>query len=403
MEKNKNYKKANNSHLISLIILPILLLTYIPPIDGQVETIPVNPIKGKLVFEKKGCKNCHSVLDQGGKIGPDLSKNLYYGSFLQLAGVMWNHAPKMFKKAKKMELDIAQFTHEEMNELITYLGYLHYLGRPGNKFKGWKLLTSKKCFKCHKIGEEGTKIGPDLSKLKQYVSPLYITQAMWNHGPAIEKQMKSMNIKFAEFKNNEIIDITAALKSYTNPNENKAEFMMPGDPNQGKKVFQSEGCLHCHSVHGKGGKLGPDFGVTKLRNSVTEIAGIMWNHGPKMWQLMQQEGIPHPNFDCTEMADVIAYIYFLSFNDQSGDIDEGKKMFSNKGCVDCHSINGIGGTMAADLAKTEEIISPVGMVQIMWNHAPYMMDKIRKQKLSWPKLEDNNVPDLYAFLKSINK
>ena len=109
MEKVKKNKINSVSILISLIVLLCLLL-YMPPVRGQIESFPENPMKGKLVFEKKGCISCHTVQGQGGKIGPDLCKNLYYGSFLQLAGVMWNHAPEMFKKAKKMELDIEQFT-----------------------------------------------------------------------------------------------------------------------------------------------------------------------------------------------------------------------------------------------------------------------------------------------------
>lgn len=403
MEKIRKYSKIYIPNSISLVVLLILFLFNIATASGQVISFPGDPMDGKLVFENKGCKNCHAIQGQGAKIASDLSKNLYYGSFLQLAGVMWNHAPKMLKKAKKMDLEIEQFTHDEMSDLIAYLGYLNYLGQPGNKFRGRKLLSKKKCVKCHKFGDEGTAIGPDLSELSYYVSPLYITQAMWNHGPVIEKQINKMNFKFIEFKNNEIIDITEAIKSYSNPTEFKAEFMLPGNPKLGENLFQTKQCSHCHAVNGKGGNLGPDFSEKKLNYSVTKIAGVMWNHGPKMWELMQKEGISHPYFDGTEMADVIAYIYFVNFNDQSGDADRGKIVFLDKGCIDCHSVKGKGGAIAPDLAEIKDIISPISMVQIMWNHAPTMVDKLKEQKIRWPKFEGNNVPDLYAYLQSVKK
>jgi len=179
--------------------------------------------------------------------------------------------------------------------------------------------------------------------------------------------------------------------------------MLPGDANRGKEVFQTKGCLHCHAIRGEGGKLGPDFAVVKLKNNVTEIAGIMWNHGPKMWELMQKENLPLPKFTSLEMADVIAYLFFISFNSCSGDPADGQKVFVNKGCNECHSINGKGGKIAADLSELKEIISPLSMAQIMWNHAPHMIEKMKEKKVSWPKFKENDVPNLYAYLQLISK
>ncbi|NIT61885.1 MAG: c-type cytochrome, partial [Aliifodinibius sp.] len=31
-----------------------------------------------------------------------------------------------------------------------------------------------------------------------------------------------------------------------------------GDPVKGKKLSEEKGCLHCHSIGGEGGTLGPD-------------------------------------------------------------------------------------------------------------------------------------------------
>ncbi|UCE08237.1 MAG: c-type cytochrome, partial [bacterium] len=371
MNKNNLIKQML---VVVILILPLLYLGL--DLVGQEISLPENPMVGKQLFEQKGCISCHAVQKHGGKVGPDLCKNPFYGSFLQLAGIMWNHAPEMYKEAKQMGLDIPQFTENEMAELIAYLCYLHYLGQPGSEFRGKKLLEKKNCYKCHNIGGEGGDVGPDLSQLKQYVSPLYITQAMWNHGPKIEEQLKRMNLEFVEFKDDEIVDLTAAIKSLTQPTFVKSEYMLPGDPKKGEQLFETKSCNLCHAVRGKGGTLGPDFATVSLENSVTGIAGIMWNHGPKMWKLMREKGIPHPKFSGEEMADVIAFIYFIRFSDYSGNPEEGKKVFSDKGCINCHSIRGQGAKVGPDLSELKATISPVDMVQIMWNHAPHMIDKV---------------------------
>lgn len=388
-------------NIIVVLIFTLPLLFIVVAVNGQEISLPENPLEGRKIFKEKGCIKCHTIQEKGGRIGPDLSKNLFYGSFLQLAGIMWNHAPQMFERAEEIGMDIPQFTHKEMAELIAYLYYLRYLGQPGNEFRGKKILEKKHCFKCHKIGGKGGNIGPNLSRLKQYVSPLYIAQTMWNHGPKMEKLLKRMNIKFAEFENNEIVDLTAAIKSFTSPTLSRSEYMLPGDPKRGKALFNAKGCSRCHAVRGEGGTIGPDFADVSLERSVTEIAGIMWNHGSKMWELMKQQGIPHPKFSGQEMADVIAYIYFVKFNDQSGDPEKGKKVLTDKGCISCHSVKGQGGDTAPDLGEQEELISPIGMVQIMWNHAPKMVEKMAEKKLPWPEFETDDMPNLNAYLRSI--
>jgi hypothetical protein len=53
----------------------------------------------------------------------------------------------------------------------------------------------------------------------------------------------------------------------------------------------------------------------------------MWNHGPEMWLEMKERGIERPDFNGEEMADVIAYLYFLKFVDQPGNPVEGENSF----------------------------------------------------------------------------
>src|SRR4030065_579667 len=98
--------------------------------------LPEDPLKGWSVFEGKGCIKCHSIHGHGGKDGPDL---------------------------------------------------------------GEKLFSEKGCIKCHSVGGKGGTIGPKLDEMKRYASPLYMAQAMWNHGPEMEVRMKELGIRRPRF------------------------------------------------------------------------------------------------------------------------------------------------------------------------------------------------------------
>ena len=55
--------------------------------------------------------------------------------------------------------------------------------------------------------------------------------------------------------------------------------------------------------------------------------------------------------------------------------ERGKKVFVSKGCVACHSINGVGGHDATsmDAHKLKGLMNPFDFAAKMWNHAPAMI------------------------------
>ena len=59
MEKIRNYKENNGSSFISEVVFLISLWFVRPTVSAQVITFPGDAREGKLVFENKGCKNCH--------------------------------------------------------------------------------------------------------------------------------------------------------------------------------------------------------------------------------------------------------------------------------------------------------------------------------------------------------
>ncbi len=386
---------------IAGLVLALSLLTI--PCLAQEMSLPENPLRGRFVFEQKGCASCHSIKGGGGDVGPDLGQNKFSGSFLQLAGTMLNHAPEMLRRMQELDLSYPEFSRSELVELIAYLYYLRYLGEPGDLYRGKILVREKGCLACHSVAGKGGDSGPAFDKLAKYISPLYLAQALWNHGPEMERQIVEMGLKRPRFEKGQIVDLAAYIREASKGTQRERVYMSPGNPTRGKAVFKEKGCLACHALNDDGEEIGPDLRQSDWDHSVTEIAGVMWNHGSEMAELMDERKMDWPEFTGKEMADLIAYLYFLGFNDEPGDAEKGHAVFAKKGCVNCHGQDARGGEYAPDLSESRGAASPIDMAQIMWNHAPVMEERITEKVMRWPTFTGEEMRDIYAFLRVLSK
>jgi cytochrome c551/c552 len=265
------------------------------------------------------------------------------------------------------------------------------------------LLNTKGCITCHKFGSHGGDLGPDITANNEYLSPLRLAESIWNHGPDLIRLFEEHDIQRPEFENNEFIDLATAMQSYMRPTSIPLSSHDLGDADEGKVLVEKKGCMNCHSIQGVGGDLAPDFAEIDLYYSVTQIAGKMWNHGPKMWDLMEREGLAFPVFAEGEMADVIAYLYKLKLIDIPGDRQEGYNIILRRGCLSCHSLEGNGANISADLSRLPKMDSPYTMISAMWNHAPTMQKKLFEMKLDWPQFNSKDIANLYAYLSYVSK
>jgi mono/diheme cytochrome c family protein len=174
-----------------------------------------------------------------------------------------------------------------------------------------------------------------------------------------------------------------------------------GNPDQGRKVYAAKGCGHCHAINGVGPTVGPDLGRAPTRSqTITQLAGTMWNHAPEMRKMAQDKGIQWPAFKESELRDLIAYLHFLRLLDQPGDVRRGQQLFDEKHCSTCHAIAGRGGRIASDLSQWKQLGSSILWAEIMWRHAVQMESKMRELGLAWPQFQDNDMGDLIAFIQS---
>jgi cytochrome c551/c552 len=361
--------------------------------------LPQNPLQGRIVFEEKKCIDCHAVGGFGGTAGPDLSRERFFGSTLELASIIWNHAPQMNRKFRQLRMSRPNLTESEMLDLFGFLYYLRYLGEPGSVSRGKNLLESKGCVGCHMVGGKGGKVGPDFDQTQRYASPIYMVQAMWNHGPAMQEQMKKNKVTYPTLTGQDVADISAYLRQAA---AGTTEIRMsPGNPAKGKALFDEKRCSKCHLGEAAAKRIQTGLIPIALKKGVTEVATMMWNHGGAMMERMKKESVEWPKFDGNEMADLIAYIYFLDFEDKPGDDQKGELIFRSKGCADCHRQTGRG--RGPDLATVKKLDTPIRMIQLMWNHAGEMEDLIVSQNRSWPDLSSRDMRDLYAYLRKSTK
>src|SRR5438270_12177464 len=88
------------------------------------------------------------------------------------------------------------------------------------------------------------------------------------------------------------------------------EPVVSGDSSRGKKIFEEEQCIRCHSVNGRGGKMGADFSVVVSRSyTPAHLATTMWNHAPVIWGAMDAAGLKRPKLSAGGAADLFAYLY----------------------------------------------------------------------------------------------
>ena len=180
------------------------------------------------------------------------------------------------------------------------------------------------------------------------------------------------------------------------------EPVISGDSERGRKVFESEQCVRCHSVNGRGGKMGADFRLLMSRSyTPATLATTMWNHAPLMFGAMEAAGIERPTLTPGDAADLFAFFYSTRFFDKPGDAGRGKAAFAAKRCADCHGIAESKAENAPAIAKWQSLADPVVMAQQMWNHSSHMQDAFARRKIEWQQLTSSQLNDMLAYLRSL--
>lgn len=395
---NSASKRRVNARASALVAL--VALAGVPAAAQTPDAFPGDPIEGRHIFAERGCQRCHSIWGNGGTLGPDFAVVGAGRSLEQLAGLFWNHTPRMFETVRERGFEWPTFTEEELAHLISYVYYVKLFDEPGDPEAGERRFSDNRCSLCHSVGEpQGAGGRIPLDAYAIYAAPVMLAQGMWNSGPAMRARQAAMGISMPIFSGSEIADIQAYIRHASALRNRRVTLLPPPDPNSGQRLFTSKGCSRCHGAEGRGSASAPDLQSAVQRLRVSEIAGELWNHSSGMTAAMRARGVTFPRFEDAELADVITYLYYLRFYERGGDPAEGERVFARKGCASCHA--GVGRpAVGPDLARSETTRSLLGLATAMWNHAPGMYGLIEPENVEWPRFEGDEMRDLAAYLRT---
>jgi mono/diheme cytochrome c family protein len=393
--------RQRRSFRLAISVAAAFLCVLVPARPALAQTmhevsLPDNPLQGRVLFANRQCHQCHGFADGRPGIGPSLGDEHFEGTFLELGAALWNHVPGMSVTFDVTGVPWPRLSDAETIELLVFMNFIDYLGRPGESEAGEEIFERNGCHTCHSVGGGEAHLAPDLAELGYFASPLYVAQQIWNHGPSMLESMREMNMRPPSFEDGDFADISAYVRQRTAPGPRERMLSAPGNPNRGAELFVSKGCSICHGKDGRGGPSGPNLGERDLHRSAEGIAGAMWNHALTMNETMRALGIGWPEFQNSEMADLVSFLFFLPFDDPVGDSERGAEVFRLHACVECHGETGSGGE-SPSLDGSDVVSAPSSLVAAMWNHAPTMKTAILGEGRRWPQLTGQDLRDLLAF------
>jgi len=136
---------------------------------------------------------------------------------------------------------------------------------------------------------------------------------------------------------------------------------LSGPAEQGRRLFDSIGCRNCHTVHGRGGTIGPDLSDEGARGR--SPAWLRRQIRDPKANDPRSVMFPFDHLSDQQVNDLVAYIESLSLPRTkaaapsapgapvSPGVKLGQQVFDSVGCLGCHRVNGRGGTLGPDLSN----------------------------------------------------
>ena len=266
---------------------------------------------------------------------------------------------------------------------------------PADPIEGSRLFTGKGCLRCHSIYGVGGVAGPDLGQgiLKRPL--LDIAGVMWNHSPGMAHVFQEHEAIRPEFKPEEMASLLSFLYYV-------GSLDPPGDAAVGARLFHEKRCQNCHSLGGKGGDVGPKLDKHSQYASPIYLTAELWKHGKAMAGIMEALDITRPTFEKNDIADLLAYIRSAGGSIERvyvepGNPQQGQKLFLQKRCDQCHSVEDQAGRAAPNL-RTKLKGSLMTIASSMWNHGPKMWVTMAERGIPVPSLTTEEMSDVVSYL-----
>lgn len=164
----------------------------------------------------------------------------------------------------------------------------------------------------------------------------------------------------------------------------------------GRKLFESSGCLGCHNVEGyvKVPNIGPPLDHIAAKVNAGWL--LQWLLDPKGY--LAKTKMPNFRFSEQEAMAIRAYLLEKSLSKpirtrtvvagmKLDRVETGRVLFGYARCVSCHSIDGVGGTLAPDLGRIGEKVRPDWLFEFIKNPRAYQPNtKMPQYRFSEPEI-----------------
>ncbi|MZG31243.1 MAG: c-type cytochrome [Nitrospinae bacterium] len=254
--------------------------------------------------------------------------------------------------------------------------------------KGKRLFLKLGCHGCHLAdgyANEG-KVGPRLYRIASKVDPSWLYR--W-----IKKPKGYLpNTRMPEFGFNEkdLMGVTAYLLAASDKNYKLGKKFESGDPDKGKKLFESVGCQGCHALNGQGESFAPD--LSRIGNKVNADWLVTWIGSPHSYNAKSK--MPDLRLNGEQASDIASYLMQFGKKEvipgleaklkDPDVIKHGETVVRRRGCFACHDIKGMEkeGRIAPEL-------SAFGRKMLMElefgdSHIPHTWESWAKTKLKKP-------------------
>ncbi|MEW6203563.1 MAG: cytochrome c [bacterium] len=184
----------------------------------------------------------------------------------------------------------------------------------------------------------------------------------------------------------------------------------------GKRVWQKNNCNDCHTILGFGGYYAPDLtkayrrlGEENLRRVISE---------PDKYFEKSFRKMPKQNISPEEVSSLVAFLKWTSEIDNndwppqdrdratgaaarltvSSTVSPGAALFKEHGCLQCHRINGVGGTAGPELDKVGTKYDAAAIKDRILNPQSYNTDSVMPPAT---EIDEEDVDKIVEFLSTL--
>ncbi len=254
--------------------------------------------------------------------------------------------------------------------------------------KGKRLFMKLGCHGCHLADgySAEAKVGPRLYRIADKVDPSWLYR--WVKKP--KDYLPKTRMPEFQFNEKDAMGVTAYLLASSEKNYKLRLKFKAGDPDKGKKLFETVGCQGCHELNGKGETHGPD--LSNIGKKVNADWLVTWISSPHSYNATSK--MPDLRLGDAQATDIASYL--IQFGKKQiipgleaklADaelIKHGKKVVRRRGCFACHDIKGMEseGRIAPELSSFGRKMT----VELEFgdSHIPHSWDSWVRTKLKKP-------------------